>query len=162
MHNLTVRFKNKKETDRMVDFLQQHSHIMSQFKNDNNNISGDVDLSFSYALPGQVPDEFRTLFLNMQMQEIPPYIWKLACWMSYKSEYREGLDPIIYFDSELFKLVIHPTGMGHEIRVSADGMIVETGTNSLWKFVHRNKEHNDRVMSLLLSSWREFSKNNPL
>lgn len=163
MNNMTVRFSSETETNRMIKFLQENDNILSQFKNDNNNIlQSKLNVIFSYALEHQVQPEKRKEFLNMQMEEIAPYVWKLACWMSFASGYRESLDPIVFINDEKFNLVVHPTGRGQEIQVTPDGMMVERGMNIAWKFMQRHKETNENLFSQLLSNWRVFQTKNSI
>lgn len=157
MNNMTVRFNSEEETNMMISFLQENDDLLQKFKNDNNGIlQSQLNVVFSYALEHQVPSELRKNFLNMQMEEIAPYVWKLGCWMSFASDYRKNLDPTIFINDEEFRLVVHPTGRGHEIQVTPDGMMVERGLNMAWKLLQRHKELNENLFHQLVMRWKLF------
>lgn len=163
MQNITIRFSSVEETKRMLKFLFENQAILANFKDDNNNIIGSkVNIQFTYALENQVPQNDRGFYLNMAMREIPPYIWKLGCFLSNRSTYREGLHHIMYFNDEKFKLVITPTGRGLEIHIQPDGMPVEKGIGIAWKFMQRHKEHNENVFKDLVLSWIRYERNNQI
>ncbi len=156
INNLTIRFSSERETNKMAKFLESNGQILAMFKNDNNNnISSQFDVAFSYALEHQVPANMRKLFLNIRTPEVAPYVWRLACWMSFRSSFREGLDPVLYFNDEKFKLVIHPTGRESEIPITPEGMPIEKELSATWKYLHRNKEHNEGVFRMLVDNWNE-------
>ena len=119
-YDISVRFGTIEEKKEMHDFILENMHFLERLeKTDPTPFS--IVLVIDDDIGTYAPKKERDKLFSFHGTGIPSYAWKLCCWMSHRSTYRnrKGNSVVIYrtFDAES-----HVLQGGEEVKTTSKSM----------------------------------------
>ena len=147
----------------MHDFILKNMHLLERLeKTDPTPFSIvpviDDDIG-TYA-----PKKERDKLISFHGTGIPSYAWKLCCWMSHRSTYRNRKgNSVVIYDDEQIDVVLNGT-QANDINIDEDGMTLEKERTIPQKIgdalFGKKPEEQRNILSEMNDAWLVFKDKN--
>ena len=157
-YDISVKFPNQEERDKMLGFLNKHLDLIDIMKTKATIYQ--VDIVGGEHLGSYIPKVKRSLLIGAHGIGIPLYAWDLCIWMASKNGDRKKEIPYIYYDSEkIFILQETPTTRIEHVLADGNGLHIHSSDNfmsSLKELFSKEQKTNLEVLQKLNSHWVKF------